>query len=999
MANGMRDNKLGWKIGGGAVVVIGALVAFLATRGGDGGAKRAAGTASAQAGATTPGARKPDPRTQPRASIKGTVRDDAGAPIPGATVCADPSSDELPLELLKVPTCARSDAAGAYTLDKLLAPARYTVTAAADSFAPEVYRKDGDRGSSWFRLAQGEAKTGVDVVLRKGGVAVTGVVNDLSGGPIAHARVRASQGRWGGRSSLPPVETDERGAFTVWTAPGWVTISASADGYADADESIKAPGKVELLLTPEASVSGIVLDAQSGKPVEGARVQIATPEWRWSQHVSDKTGADGKFRVTGMTPGRFVATATAETAYGRSEGSFLIGLGQHVEDVIVKVHPASRVSGKVVIAGSQGKICPDASVQLTDKEQESRMFGGGADANDVVVIEGVLPGRYSVQVWCASYATRETYPPVEVAGKDVTGLEWEVDPGAAIRGRVLTKSGEPIARAEVVGRSAGGRGRGEYRMDTSRADGRFEIEGLRPGQYRLNAETDQAVMPLDPPVVDIAAGAVVDKDIVLEDSGSVKGLVVDERGSPIANVTVDAWPLIRETSWRDNSSVTDAAGAFELKGLRPGDYRVAARRGWGDMLRKPGTTDDTMDFDKVSVKLGAPASVKLVVSSETGVIRGAVVTADGNPVGDAFLSSARESDAAGAAGGTVRETRGWGWGDTDKPVLTGTDGSFTIDRLAAGKYTIRAYRKGGGEAVAEHVEPGATVKMIIKATGSIEGTVRAGDGSAIAEDLSIQIQDLETGLSREESLFRTGGRYAVRDLPAGHYTVTATASGGSAKVEVDLRDGETKTGVDISLDALVTLTGRVVKLGTTTPVSGMRMSAERESGNGRRYIMNNDSEDRDHITDDQGRFTIKKAPKGKIQITGFPTDFETSKIGFLRIVRTVDKSGTVDLGDIGVLDRRLDKGQVAGELGLSFKEAAPGASMTDMKLEVSFVKAGGAGEKAGIVVGDVITSIDGIDLKGDNIMHAYSLMRAPVGTKLTIGLARGATVTATLTPP
>jgi len=51
------------------------------------------------------------------------------------------------------------------------------------------------------------------------------------------------------------------------------------------------------------------------------------------------------------------------------------------------------------------------------------------------------------------------------------------------------------------------------------------------------------------------------------------------------------------------------------------------------------------------------------------------------------------------------------------------------------------------------------------------------------------------------------------------------------------------------------------------------------------------------------------------------------------------------------------------------------------------------------VVGDVITSIDGVDVTGANASRATTLMRAPAGTRLALGLLRGATVTVTLASP
>src|SRR5690606_18320238 len=88
-----------------------------------------------------------DPRTQPRGSIAGTVRDEASAPIAGARVCAELSSHELPAELTRDPICVTTDARGAYTLRDRLA-GTYTVFGGARTYVPATYHPDGDRRTS-----------------------------------------------------------------------------------------------------------------------------------------------------------------------------------------------------------------------------------------------------------------------------------------------------------------------------------------------------------------------------------------------------------------------------------------------------------------------------------------------------------------------------------------------------------------------------------------------------------------------------------------------------------------------------------------------------------------------------------------------------------------------------------------------------------------------------------------------------------------------------------
>ena len=58
--------------------------------------------------------------------------------------------------------------------------------------------------------------------------------------------------------------------------------------------------------------------------------------------------------------------------------------------------------------------------------------------------------------------------------------------------------------------------------------------------------------------------------------------------------------------------------------------------------------------------------------------------------------------------------------------------------------------------------------------------------------------------------------------------------------------------------------------------------------------------------------------------------------------------------------------------------------------EVAWIDPAGPAAKSGLVVGDVVTSVDGIDITGANAGLAFTLFRVPVGARVSLGLARGA---------
>ena len=933
-----------------------------------------------------------DPRALTRGSIAGTVRDQAGAPIAHARVCGNAWSSELPDSVTAAPICADTDERGGYKLGDLIA-AEYTVQAAAPRFRPAVFEPTPGAAHSEFALAAGEARTGIDLVLRPGGVELTGTVLDIAGGPIAHAQVRTTRGL-GGHGGGPTADTDERGQFSLWVDPGTPLVSATADGYASNVAMAHAPGAVEILLTPESSLAGTVIDAATDQPVAGARVEVATAGWGWDGNARrDFTDEHGRFRVSPLGPGRFVASATAEHGYGTSRGSILVGLGQHVDGVIVAVFPAHRITGRVVIAASR-RDCPDATVFLRDP-LSARMFHLRRGPGDRLVGDGVTAGSYRASVNCTGYRERDTYDPVVVADADVDAT-WEVDAGATIRGKVTTRSGTPVDDANVSAQRIGeGRTPTSWLNVRARPGGEFELTGLAPSRYRVRVSSDHGVAPVDGVEVEVAAGATVERDLVLDGVATLSGTVVDGAGAPVGGVQIHTSALQRSWSNGPGLARSDAAGAFTIEGLRPGDYRVTAARSYRDTLRRPGTNDDAEQGERVSLRAGQTATVRLVVEAPSGSIRGSVLDAAGAPVTDAFVACARESDAAGGGRSSVAATRDDWWGNDAKPVLTGTDGSFVLGHLAPGAYTLRAYRKGGGEAIAEHVAVGGTATLRIKPTGSIDGVAR---GQTAPVTLRIALRDRATGVWRSESFFRTDGHFTVTDLPAGHFELTAQADATQASITVDLGDGEAKTGVSLALDALVTMTGRVVEYGTQRPVSGIYAYASSLRGGA---TMVQSTDDGRNITDDGGRFTIANVAVGKVSITLAPKDDQGSEYSYTTAIRALVDTGTgaIDVGDLGMIRRRVKPGQPVGQLGLHLAPPAPGAALDQRELKITWIDPAGPAASSGLQIGDVFTSVDGIDVTGDNQSMWWPMTQAPPGTRLALGTRRGVTATIVLAAP
>ena len=940
-------------------------------------------------------ARRVDVHTVARGSIAGQVRDPAGAAIAGASVCALGWSKELPDDAMREPLCTVSRPDGRYRLEKLL-PASYQVHAQAATFIPGQH---GERTDHSLKLAAGQDRTGIDIVLRPGGVELAGVVKDIGGGPVEGAWVYVNQGeRWSERGGTAMARSGADGGFKLWTAPGPLHAIAQADGYAEGEREGIAPGQtIEILLTPESVLAGRVVEKDSGAPVPGAQVTVGgnwDPEEgvHWASATSDD---EGRFRLTRLAPGRYKPNATAPGRYGQAAESVLLGVGQTTEDIVIEVHPASVVKGKVVTADPKTP-CKKGWVSLEDKRSK-RKDNQGIDEDGTVEIDAVLPATYAVEVSCDGHLAATAYPDLVVAaGVDPPEQVWKVTAGARVRGAVRTHDGQPVADAQVnLQPAASERGWRDWSSERTGGDGTFVAEGLRGGRYKISATPEREPSNEDPVEVEVPEGGEVSVEIRLVRGGAIAGSVVDQSGRPVPRVNVRA-SSGKRWSWNDHDrSQTRDDGSFQIDGLRPGSYRVTAsrERWWGGELRSPGKGDDDPHGEKIEVRAGETARVKLVVESQDGVIRGRVVDAGGRPVSDAFVDAQRESESAAAAEGSARMAMRWGWART--PTLSNPDGTFTVDKLSPGRYTLRAYRKGGGETVAEHVPAGGKVTLTIRQTGSIAGAVKLDKGGA-PERMTVSVADSKTGVRRREEFFRTGGAFTLRDLPAGSFEIKASAAEGSGTATVQLAEGQAATGVAITLGARATITGRVVAGDTGKPLVGYMVNVMPAGKMDQNMMMFGDS--MPPVSGADGAFTVENAPAGRVQVLVFPTDMQGTLYAFARRVVTVEGGRTTDIGEVKVQKMRARPDEKAGDFGFTMKQPGPDADLDKLRLEVAVVRADGPAAKAGMKVGDVIVSVDGQDVRTDATQY-WILSHVPPGTTVAFGLERGATLKITAGAP
>jgi hypothetical protein len=463
-----------------------------------------------------------------------------------------------------------------------------------------------------------------------------------------------------------------------------------------------------------------------------------------------------------------------------------------------------------VVKAGTGEPLRKALIVLRKTDARDSSYSASTGDDGRFVIPYVEPGRYRLSAerngyLRANYGQRRpneagavlTLTPGERRGNIVLNLV----PFAVISGRVFDEDGEPLAhvRMQALRRNLES---GRRQLVTSAAAttddrGEYRIFGLPPGKFFVQAvpspgpgsalrqgDEDSYVPFFYPGVTDSVQAAPlevraggdlhgVDFRLARMRTVRVRGRIIGSSGGPRVDrgLVVFLFPrgsMVGEL--RNQSSMVDPQGNFEIRGVAPGSYVLTAFQ----------TDRQRRFFARQSIDVGNNTVEGINLVMLPGMdIAGRIRFDDGEGKLDGVRLLLVSRSGVFASGGVAQPK---------------ADGTFSFQNLAADEYTLsvlglseecytKTARMGGVDVLERGVDlsrgdvPGALDVILSTAGGHVEGSVVRDNQQPAAGATVVLVPDTEARRRRPDLFQRASaddaGRFVLRGIPPGDYRLFA----------------------------------------------------------------------------------------------------------------------------------------------------------------------------------------------------------------------------------
>ncbi len=391
---------------------------------------------------------------------------------------------------------------------------------------------------------------------------------------MAKARLMAF-GRMSGRdmSASGEAKVDANGEFEFpELPPGSYLLHISSqpgDAYhvqGKSDIEVKS-GKetvVELQAQKTAVIRGRVIAGDTGQGLADVSVSI-------SEAPSGRTQQNGTFEVHALPGDKYIRVFPDEGYLGtRYEERIAIELGPEGADVgDIKLERAHTL--KFLVVDEQDQPVEEAMVTVRvegDRDYFPAFSSQTTDENGIYEKSSLRAGAIVSARAAKGNAMSEKVKATVGETEQPVKLVLKADAAAAITAIIVDQNGKPVVDAEVSAYERGENWGRSIRSDPPDENGRIECKGLTPGwqyQFRVKAPDSDR---LDTGIWTAVAGETHDFGTIklTRHTAFLAGVVVDGAGKPLGGAKVFN---VGDTPGRKQVS-TDEQGRFRLSGLAEG---------------------------------------------------------------------------------------------------------------------------------------------------------------------------------------------------------------------------------------------------------------------------------------------------------------------------------------------------------------------------------------------------------------------------------------------
>jgi protocatechuate 3,4-dioxygenase beta subunit/sarcosine oxidase gamma subunit len=665
-------------------------------------------------------------RLEPEAALAGQVVDTADKPVPGARVDLSwqaylPEEPDRPVgePILRN---TRADGDGRFTFRGI--PAGKTrVGVTAPSFAPlEGIEVDLPRPST-----AGELR----LVLERGAI-LQGRVTTADGEPVPAVRVGT-----GGTMAA----TNDDGLYWLEGAElGRQEVLFLHPSYGRVAKPFDIQPGVNVLdvsFDPGVEVAGRVID-DAGKPVAGAKVELAPENHFEPRQYQDVTGEDGRFRLSPVLAGRYRLKARAD---GFSETEHLAPIavaGEPVSNLDVTLDRGAALSGNIL------GLAPEdlAQVDVEVRGDNGVSVPAWTDGRGRYEVRSLAPGDWTVtaRLWDDQRQAKARVA-IRRSDREVT-RDLEFAKRLTLTVQVLYDD-DPLPDALV---SVRGQRVTAERMATTDYEGRVRFDDLAPEAYRIGLRHSRYLL-VHNDQVDLQA----DRELTIRLQGAtIGGLVVNAAdGAPIPEALISLRPLEGAEYLVATGSKSD--GRFMIYRVQPNRYRLQTNAKGFLLNEQEVQVASGQTLDNLEIRLERAPRAKVRVRLAGGEAPSLVHLQVRDAAGTTVLAETQQANASG---------------------------EIELSALPPGAWTLLLRADGGAVATASLVTPAAEpLAVTLPPGGQLNVRVPAlvpTDLIGTVRLLGVNQQPFWT-LGRGGQLAQqwplTGGKAVIEGVPAGSWIV------------------------------------------------------------------------------------------------------------------------------------------------------------------------------------------------------------------------------------